>query len=881
MKITPRPDQWQFIGDVYQAWNQGAQNVLGRADTGFGKCLARGTPVILADGRTVPVESVQPGDELLGPDGKPRRVLTTCRGVEPLYRVTPKSGQPYTVNESHILSLRVTAGSKSKKHPAGAVRNLSIREYLAETPAFRHCAKGWRVAIDWPETGKPLPVDPYFLGVWLGDGTRRTTAITTGDSVIVDYCRRYFESWGLTARFKRNSARSISVSGIDVPGRNPLYAALRALGVAKEKHVPLGYRTAPRADRLALLAGMLDADGHLIKKGGFSLSLKDERLFDDILFVARSLGFSATKRTIEKTCANNGVRGKYFSCSINGALDEIPTKLARKKSPPRRQKKNVLLTGITVDPVGPGEYFGFEIDGDRLFLLGDFTVTHNTVCIGQITEQNEGGSCLIAHRQELVGQISLMLARYGVRHNIIAAENTRRAIAQTHVAELGQCFYTPSAQCAVAGVDTLVRRQIDESWAKRVTLAIPDEAHHVLRDNKWGAAMALFPNARAFMPTATPMRADGKGLGRHADGLVDTMVHGPPMRWLIEQGFLTDYRIVCVESDLSMVGQEVAASGDWSPAKLKDSAERSQIVGDLVANYLRFARGMLNIAFTTDTETAARTTAAFQAAGVKAACLTGKTQDALRRDTLRRFSRREIEVIVAVDIISEGFDLPAIECVQFGRPTASYGLYAQQFGRALRPMPGKQKALILDHVGNVLRHLPPDRPRVWSLDRRDAKKKKAGDEIPMRVCVECFEPYEAIYPKCPNCGHKPEPAARSSPQMVDGDLAEMSPEVLDALRGQIEYADRSNDDERARLIATGLHHVGVMAGVNRHAEAVETRQKLRAAMERWGGRWHAVGESDAVIQRRFFHTFGIDVATAQTLKRAESQALLDRILGVL
>lgn len=505
-----------------------------------------------------------------------------------------------------------------------------------------------------------------------------------------------------------------------------------------------------------------------------------------------------------------------------------------------------------------------------------------TVCLAQIVEQHDGGSCIIAHRQELVGQISLMLGRYGVRHNVIASESTCREIAAAHVAELGACFYTPSARCAVASVDTLVRRDGLEQWAAQVTLWITDEGHHLVRDNKWSRAVDLFgnPAVRGLLPTATPNRADGKGLGRHADGVADAMVSGPPMRWLIEQGFLTDYRIVCVESDLSLVGESVSASGDWSPAKLKTAAEKSHIVGDVVSNYLRFARGLLNITFTTDTETAAKTTAAYRAAGVRAECLTGKTDDRLRRQYLKQFAARQVDVIVAVDIISEGFDLPAIECVSFARPTESLGLYMQQFGRALRPMPGKQKALVIDHVGNVLRHLPPDRPRFWTLDRRDKRASTTTDAIPMRVCVQCYEPYEAKYRECPACGHYPEPAARSSPAMVDGDLAEMSPDVLAALRQQVDYADRTVEQERERLQATGLHHVGVLAGGNRHAETLQTRDALRQAMAIWGGRWHAVGETDEQIQRRFFHTFGLDVLTAQTLRRAESQSLLERIIAV-
>jgi DNA repair protein RadD len=508
-----------------------------------------------------------------------------------------------------------------------------------------------------------------------------------------------------------------------------------------------------------------------------------------------------------------------------------------------------------------------------------------TVCLGQLVDEHPGASCVIAHRQELVGQISLTLARYGVRHNIVAAEATVRAIAALHVLEFGMCYYAPSARCAVASVDTLVRRDDLAAWMAQVTLWINDEGHHVVRGNKWANAIAKFthPAARGLLPTATPHRADGKGLGRQADGIADVMVQAPPMRWLIEQGFLTDYRIVCVESDLRKIIEQssVGASGDWSPQQGRAAAEKSHIVGDVVKTYLQFARGLRHVTFSTDTQTAADITAAYIKAGVRAACLTGKTQDGLRRHILRQFERGEIDEIVAVDIISEGFDLPAIEAISFARPTKSLALYMQQFGRCLRPMPGKQKALVIDHVGNFIQpdFGPPDRPRVWTLERRGRGTTTATDAIPMRVCLACYEPYARLHRECPHCGHYPEPGTRSTPAQVDGDLAEMSPELLAKLRGDVTEATQSVDDLRWSLQRTGLPAIPIMGHCNRQAEKLDTLARLRDAMAVWGGRWHAAGEDDARIQRRFFHTFGVDVLTAQALPRAEAQALLDKLGG--
>lgn len=505
-----------------------------------------------------------------------------------------------------------------------------------------------------------------------------------------------------------------------------------------------------------------------------------------------------------------------------------------------------------------------------------------TVTLSDIVRSHQGASCIIAHRQELVGQLSLTLAKYGVRHNIIAADTTRRAIARLHVEELGYCLYDPGARCVVASVDTIVRAGDDlDAWCKSVTLWIVDEGHHLVDDNKWHRVIMRFSNpaCRGLLPTATPVRADGKGLGRgpDGDGVADVMVEGPPMRWLIDEGYLTDYRIFCPPSDMQVLA-DVGASGDWSLKQLREAAKRSHIVGDVVKSYLRFAPGKLGITFSTDVETAGEITAAYRMAGIRAETLTGKTDDSVRRSIIKRFSARQIDQIVAVDIISEGFDLPAIECASMARPTASLALYMQQFGRTLRPMPGKDKAIIIDHAANVVRHNgPPDRPRVWSLARRGGHKTSASDGIPVRVCVECYEPYESIKQECPHCGHVVEPESRRSPAAVAGDLVELDPDVLRSLREAIDQADLSIPLRRAQLMEQGLPHIIVAANVRRHDEAQTARGELRVTMAQWGGERTRDGYSVREQQKLFFLRFGVDVMSAQALNARDSRALNEKI----
>lgn len=528
-----------------------------------------------------------------------------------------------------------------------------------------------------------------------------------------------------------------------------------------------------------------------------------------------------------------------------------------------------------------------------------------TVTFSDIIHEHQGASCAIAHRQELVSQISLALARDRVRHRIIGPKSVVKLCVNQHMAEVGASYYDPSARCAVAGVDTLVKRGEElKHWTQSVTLWVQDEAHHVLEANKWGTAAGMFPNAKGLGVTATPLRADGKGLGRHADGLFDVMVEGPGMRDLIDSGYLTDYRIFAPPSDFVRPGAEdVGSTGDFTRQKMTTAVRKSHIIGDIVTHYLRIAPGKLGVTFVPDVETATDVAAQFNAAGVPAEVVSAKTPDADRVAILAKFKRRELLQLVNVDLFGEGFDLPAIEVVSFGRPTESFGLYVQQFGRVLRLMldgslypywddftsderkahiaaSSKPRGIIIDHVGNVERHGLPDARREWSLDRRERRSKSAAtDVIPVRTClnVQCLAVYERIYSACPFCGHQPTPAARNAPEFVDGDLLELDPDTLARLRGDIARVDMHPEAYREELAAKHTPAIGQMAHVKRHAERQDAQAALRESIAWWAGYQRAAGRPDSESYRRFFFAFGVDVLTAQALKTADALALAERI----
>lgn len=506
-----------------------------------------------------------------------------------------------------------------------------------------------------------------------------------------------------------------------------------------------------------------------------------------------------------------------------------------------------------------------------------------TVTMAHLIREEQGPVCAIAHRQELVSQISQALAREGIFHRVIAPEPIIKFCSRMHMRELGESFQRTNAPVAVAGVDTILNRKANlAQWSSSVGLWVIDECHHVCgnataKPNKWGKAVAMFPNARGLGVTATPVRSDRKGLGRHADGPFDTIVEGPAMRSLIDAGYLSEYRIFAPESDIDISTVEIGSTGDFKAPQLKKAVEKSHIIGDVVAHYKRIAMGKLGITFATDVETASRISKEYNEAGVPAQVVSGKTPDATRQEIIDRFRRREYLQLVNCDIFGEGFDLPAVEVVTMARPTQSYGLFVQQFGRALRPAPGKTHAIIIDHVGNVHRHGLPDAPRQWTLDRGAKRESGPSDAPPVRTCPQCTAVYERTRVLCPACGYAPVPAERSGPEHVDGDLTELSPEALTRLRGDVLNLDQDLESTRGDLMARNWTPVVVNTHIKRKREDISAQRDLRDAMSWWGGHMRAKGVEDRVSYRTFYHRFKIDVLTAQSLKKKDSLELAERI----
>ena len=504
--------------------------------------------------------------------------------------------------------------------------------------------------------------------------------------------------------------------------------------------------------------------------------------------------------------------------------------------------------------------------GKRNVCLVMGTGLGKSVCMSSIAldfHNRNQHTAVVAHRNELVSQMSCHLANAGIPHRIIAPTSTVGQIIHKHRKSFNKSFVNPSALTAVVGVDTLVSRADSlKDWAQQIDLWEIDENHHNCRDNKWGKAVEMFINARGLGVTATPNRADGKGIGRWADGFMDDIIIGPTMRWAIDNGYLSDYEIVCPKSDLNVDDSQVSANGDWSLQTLKKAAKKSKIVGDVVTNYLKYAKGRRAIVFATDVDTAEEIATDFRASGVQAVSLNGKTVSTYREESVENFRKGVIEVLVNVDLFDEGFDLPACDVVIMARPTASLAKFLQQCGRALRPLPGKT-ALIIDHVSNVIRHGLPDMEREWTLNRREKRAKSQNDpnEIPLTVCKNCLKPYEKFRTVCPYCGFEkplPEPQARSI-EMVEGDLVLLTREMLERMRRGTILESPADIAARVNRVAGPIAAKGV---ANRQAEKIAAQADLKEAIAQWAAIERLQGFNDREIYKKFYLTTGMDVLSA-------------------
>jgi len=745
--VDLRDYQVRAIEQLRERIRAGVRRLLLCSPTG---CHARGQRVLMFDGSLRAVEDVRKGERLMGLDSTPRTVLQLCRGRDQMFNIAPTKGAPWIVNGDHVLTLiRTNDGPRG-----GEIVDVTVREWIGWSRTAKHVHKLFRVGVDF-ESGALLPIDPYFLGVMLGDGIlTRTVGVCKPDPEIKAAVAREAQRWGLRISLDQAGTTSEVQKLVGVPGKpNPLVNALRALGLhgadSGSKFIPNDFKTASRDERLELLAGLVDTDGSLAG-GGYDFVSKSRQLSEDVAFLARSLGLAAYVAECQKS-AQTGAVGTYHRVTISGDCSVVPCRIPRRRAPPRRQVKDVLRTGFSVEPLDADDFFGFTLDGDQRYLLDDFTVTHNsgkTVMFSSMAESAAARGkrvVVIAHRKELIDQTHAKLEAFGVRAGVVMASDPRFD------------DYLPVQVCSI---QTLARRM---DRLPPADLVIYDECHHAVSETS-KKVLEAYSSAVLLGATATPWRTDKRGL---ADLFDDVVVAATPAE-LIARGALVPYDPFAYDApDLHDVG---LVAGEFNQKELGLACNTDVLVADIVREYSEHAHGRRGLIFPVDIAHSRHLVAEFQSGGFHAEHLDCDTPKDERERIIDGLRSGSVTLVSSVGVLTEGFDAPAAEVCILARPTKSLGLYMQMVGRVLRPSPdtGKARALIHDHAGNLLRHGFPDDDREYSLSATPARVRE------LSTCPMCCSVFGRVRDDgtCPRCGEViAPPRAQGANDEPDADAA--------------------------------------------------------------------------------------------------------------
>jgi len=529
------PIQEEAVQALLNELKNGSSGGILSLATGLGKCMKKNTPILMFDGSIKMVQDVQEGDLLMGDDSNPRTVLSLARGVDEMYDIIPNKGEKYTVNKEHILCLKNT-----KKKPWVEIRmangikrfdvkwwqnnkenskvcnsineanefienikkvhqdivEISVKDYLTQNKNFKHHFKGYRVAIDFPE--KEVAIDPYLIGYWLGDGTSNGSQITSQDSTVLHYFANNLPKYNLyLTKIKDKYGYGISGYSGKVDS-NIFLSTLKNLNLRNNKHIPDIYKINSRKNRLKLLAGLIDSDGSLcIDKCNFDIVQKSEKMIDDIIYLCRSLGFSCYKSKQKKGCwyKNKYVENDYYRIVISGNTNEIPTLIPRKVANVRKQVKDVLVTGIKVQHVGRDKYYGFTLDGNNRYVIGDFTVTHNTISALNVLSCLKGKTIIVVNKIPLMNQWETEIKQFLPDASIGFIQGQKNVSVE-------------NKDIVIAMLQSLAKVEYPDSLFEEFNTVVFDETHN-MSSKVFSQVLARLCCEYTIGLSATPKRSDG------------------------------------------------------------------------------------------------------------------------------------------------------------------------------------------------------------------------------------------------------------------------------------------------------------------------------------------------------------------------------------
>lgn len=742
------------IYNYYMADNKG--NALIGLPTG---CHAIGTQILMFNGTVKAVEDVIIGDLLMGPDSQPRKVLRLARGRENMAKIIPNKGEPFIVNMGHMLSLKSTQEKGEHRNELGKLQkgdlyNLPVHDYLNQSKWFKHTRKLWRASVNFP-TKSWLPLSPYFIGIFLGDGgfSHNAITITSMDEEILTYFKNEVEWLGCVTRRTNNGSKADTLNiknKVRTNKHTKVHDILETLGLAKKtsefKFIPSAYKTASTEDRLNLLAGLIDTDGSL-SCGGYDYISKSKQLANDVAFISRSLGFAAYVSKCQKADQHKTI-GTYYRVSISGNFSNLPVKLVRKKASTRKQKKDVLVTGFKIEILPEADYYGFELDKDHLYLTADFTVHHNTgksvlpaaFIQGILKQWPNQRFLMVTHVKELIEQNANVMRKVWPE-------------APLGIYSAGLKLKQTAHPIVFGGIQSMIKHP---ALFGHRDIAFVDEAH-LISGNETSQYQSFFatiklinPNLKIIGMSATLYRM---GMGHITEnGIFTDIVYDKTnlegFNQLVVEGYIAPLIPLRTktELDVSDVGVQ---QGEFVQTQLQGAVDKAPITYKALQELCHAGQNRKSwLIFASGIEHAEHIAEQLGAFGIDCAPVHSKRPSDYNDAAIKAFKENKLRAIVNYGKLTTGFDHPEIDLIGMLRPTLSVPLWVQMLGRGTRPAEGKLNCLVLDFARNTPRLGPINDPAIPKM------KKGMPGEMPIKICEACGAYNHTKVRFCCQCGEE-------------------------------------------------------------------------------------------------------------------------------
>jgi len=699
-------------------------------------CHAYGERVMRACGRIAYVEDVQLGDLLMGPDGTPRRVLVRHEGVADLYKVTPQRGDPFTVTGTHPLTLVRTPCKKRlrvfKNCLDNSVLDVPVVDYIKWSKTQKHIHKLFKVPVDTfhrPQSTQPIPA--YMMGVLLGDGSlgSGTPMVTTMDDEISQAVYALANDLGMKVNRREDSrGNRASYFSIVNPTRNArvpnkLKKKLLDAGIpsftCSHKYIPEQYKYATRANRLAVLAGLIDTDGSANIRdrcSTYEFSSVSKQLADDVVFVARSVGFYAASTA-------KYVHGrKYYRVYISGAIWDIPVRIPRKRITPYVRRTDVLRSAFTVTPVGAGAFVGFTVDKDHRYLLPDFTVTHNSGKTSMI-----GLLCLKVYC-EWQQPILVVVPKKGLVTQTVNALSSYYEQGEPTVGSIAGGVFIPGdiVVATSASLDVAFKNKMKKKYRPIVNLVqnacmlINDEVHHLSANTYYKLTLQRAKSARLRIGmSGTPLRYDTlqdakliaacgdivyevkdaelKRLGLVANERIQMLLYEPPVKALPKENKISLLRAHYAAKMVSKK-QGVSAYQDAYATYVVKCPHYNDCIAR-IAQYMVEEQGRPTLIIARRHDHLDNIARYLRRYELDFRRVDGKVPMAERTQSKQDFEDKVVPIILASTVFDEGESVDAIEAVILADGVRRVQSTIQRIGRGRRlEAGGKDDVLVVDMV---------------------------------------------------------------------------------------------------------------------------------------------------------------------------------------